>query len=93
MIYALLILEFMKIGLFSIGGGLATLPFLYAIADTHGWFSRTDIANIIAVGESTPGPIGVNMATYAGFQAAGILGGFAATLAMMLPGVIISLIV
>jgi chromate transporter len=93
MIYALLAFEFMKIGLFSIGGGLATLPFLYEISDARGWFSRTDVANMIAIGEATPGPIGVNMATYAGFQTAGLPGSLAATLSMMVPGIIISSIV
>ncbi|MDR3332561.1 MAG: chromate transporter [Synergistaceae bacterium] len=85
MIYLQLILEFLKIGLFSIGGGLATLPFLYQIADKYPWFSREMLVNMIAVSESTPGPIGLNMATYAGYAAGGMLGGVLATLALITP--------
>ena len=59
--------EFFKTGLFAIGGGMATIPFLYDLSDKTGWFTHNDLANMIAVGESTPGPIGVNMATYVGF--------------------------
>ena len=61
--------EFFKTGLFAIGGGLATLPFLYNMADNYSWFTRSDLADMIAVSESTPGPIGINMATYAGYHA------------------------
>ena len=64
MLYLKLFYEFFKTGLFSIGGGMATIPFLYKISDTTGWFTYDDLANMIAVSESTPGPIGVNMATY-----------------------------
>ncbi|MDU6535112.1 MAG: chromate transporter, partial [Intestinibacter bartlettii] len=60
--------EFFKTGLFAIGGGLATMPFLYNISESTGWFSRSDLTNMIAVSESTPGPLGVNMATYVGFS-------------------------
>ena len=67
MIYLQLFWEFFKAGLFAVGGGMATIPFLYDISDKTGWFTHTDLANMIAVGESTPGPIGVNMATYVGF--------------------------
>ena len=74
MTYLLLFYEFFKAGLFAIGGGLATLPFLYDMADKYPWFTRTDLANMIAVSESTPGPIGVNMATYAGYTTGGIFG-------------------
>jgi chromate transporter len=89
MIYWYLFYEFFKTGLFSIGGGLATMPFLYAMAMRYDWFSRELLVDMIAVSESTPGPIGVNMATYAGFQAAGIPGGIVATLALILPSVLI----
>ena len=92
MIYLLLLYEFMKIGLFSIGGGLATLPFLADIADRYDWFTREDVANMLAISESTPGPIGVNMSTYAGFQAAGIAGAGVATMGMIIPGIIITTI-
>ena len=67
--------EFFKTGLFAIGGGLATMPFLYNISESTGWFSRSDLTNMIAVSESTPGPLGVNMATYVGFSVSGISGG------------------
>ena len=88
-----LILEFMKTGLFSVGGGLATLPFLYEISDNTGWFSHMDIADMIAVSESTPGAIGINMSTYAGFRTAGVFGGILATFALAAPSVIIILII
>lgn len=93
MIYLQLFFEFFLTGLFSIGGGLATLPFLYDIAERYDWFTTTDLANMIAVGESTPGPIGINMATYAGVQAAGVFGGIVATFALVTPSVIIIIIV
>ena len=67
MIYLRLFIEFFKTGLFAVGGGMATLPFLYAMSDSTGWFSHAQLADMIAVSESTPGPIGVNMATYVGF--------------------------
>ena len=88
-----LMLEFAKTGLFSVGGGLATLPFLYEMSNTTGWFSHADIADMIAVSESTPGAIGINMSTYAGFKTAGIPGGILASLALALPSVIIILII
>lgn len=73
----ILIFEFFKIGLFSIGGGLATLPFLYRLADKYPWFSAKQIPDMIAVSESTPGPLGINMATYTGFQHSGVIGSIA----------------
>ena len=82
MIYLRLFWEFFKTGLFAIGGGMATVPFLYAMSDKTGWFTHAQLADMIAVGESTPGPIGVNMATYVGFTTSGILGGVIATVAM-----------
>ncbi|MCD7904052.1 MAG: chromate transporter [Clostridiales bacterium] len=89
----LLMYEFFKIGLFSVGGGLATLPFLYNLAaKDYGWFDTSALADMIAVSESTPGPMGVNMATYAGYHAAGILGGIFATLSLAVPGIIIIII-
>jgi len=93
MIFLRLILEFAKTGLFSIGGGLATLPFLYEIADRTGWFTHADIADMIAVSESTPGPIGINMSTYAGFTTAGVAGGIIASLGLALPSVIVTLLI
>lgn len=85
--------EFFKTGLFAVGGGMATLPFLYNISEKTGWFSAAQLADMIAVSESTPGPIGVNMATFAGFTTAGIPGVLAATLGLVTPSVIVILIV
>ena len=101
MIYLQLYWEFFKVGLFAIGGGMATIPFLYNIADVTGWFTRQDLANMIAVSESTPGPIGVNMASYVGFITGmgqdnvltAILGAIVATLGLVTPSVIIILII
>ena len=89
-----LMYEFFKTGLFSVGGGRATLPFVYEMSARHPeWFSNADIADMIAISESTPGAIGINMSTYAGFRAAGIPGGILASLALALPCVIIILII
>jgi len=89
-----LMYEFFKTGLFSVGGGLATLPFLYEMSARHpDWFSNADIADMIAISESTPGAIGINMSTYAGYRAAGIPGGILASLALALPCVIVILII
>ncbi len=101
MMYLQLFWEFFKAGLFAVGGGMATIPFLYDISDKTGWFTHNDLANMIAVGESTPGPIGVNMATYVGFvtgmQDGGvlmaILGAVIATVGLVTPSVIVILIV
>lgn len=93
MIYLKLIYEFFKTGLFAVGGGLATLPFLKEIAEKYDWFTSEDVMNMVAVSESTPGPIGVNSASYAGFQTAGILGAIVATIALVLPSVIIIILI
>lgn len=93
MIYLRLFWEFFKVGLFSVGGGLATLPFLYSLGAKTGWFSTADVANMLAVSESTPGPIGVNMATYAGFDCAGVLGGVVATFGLVTPSVIVIVLI
>ena len=93
MIYLQLMLEFFKTGLFSIGGGLATLPFLYEISAKTGWFTSADIADMIAVSESTPGAIGINMSTFAGYLTGGIPGGILASLSLAAPSVIIILII
>jgi chromate transporter len=85
----LLFVEFLKIGLFSTGGGLATLPFLYRMAGTYDWISHTDIANMLAVSESTPGPIGINMAAYTGFKCVGVIGSVTATLGLITPSIIV----
>lgn len=93
MIYLRLFLEFCYTGLFSVGGGLATIPFLQDIGERTGWFTSTDVANMIAVAESTPGPLGVNMATYVGFDVGGALGCVVATLGLITPSVIVILLV
>lgn len=85
--------RFFYVGLFAVGGGLATLPFLYDLSDTMGWFTHGDVANMIAIAESTPGAIGVNMASYAGYNVSGILGGICATLGLITPSIVIILIV
>lgn len=89
----MLYLEFFKVGLFAVGGGLATIPFLYDMTTKYSWFTSADVADMIAISESTPGPIGVNMATYAGYQTAGILGGIIATLGLISPAIIVIYIV
>lgn len=93
MIFLTLIFEFFKTGLFAIGGGLATIPFLRELARVYPWFTEGELVDMIAISESTPGPIGINMATYAGFKAAGVLGGLTATLALITPSVIVVCIV
>ena len=93
MIYLQLFYEFFKTGLFAVGGGLATLPFLYDMADRTGWFTRTQLADMLAVSESTPGPIGVNMATYVGFVTRGIPGAIVSTLGLVTPSVIVILVI
>lgn len=101
MIYLQLFWEFFQTGLFAIGGGTATIPFLYKLSDKTGWFTHTDLVNMIAVGESTPGPIGVNMATYVGYitgmQQGGIvtalLGAVTATVGLVAPSVIVIVII
>lgn len=101
MIYLQLFLEFFMTGLFAIGGGMATIPFLYNMSDKTGWFTHAELANMIAVGESTPGPIGVNMATYVGFLTGqdanglpgAIFGAVIATLGLITPSILIIIIV
>ncbi len=85
--------EFFKTGLFAVGGGLATLPFLTQMQEKFGWFTAEELANMIAVGESTPGPIGVNMATYVGYSSFGVLGGLLATLSLVLPSLIVIMVI
>lgn len=91
--YIQLFLEFFKTGLFAVGGGLATLPFLSEMANKYTWFDKKMLADMIAVSESTPGPIGINMATYAGFHAGGVLGAIIATIGLVLPSFIIIIII
>lgn len=93
MIYLQLIFEFFKTGLFAIGGGLVTIPFLAKMGEDYGWFTNSELANMFAISESTPGPIGINMATYVGYKVAGPLGGIVATLAEVAPAIIIIVII
>ena len=101
MLYLKLFWAFFKAGLFAIGGGMATVPFLQEISRKTGWYTAGDLADMIAVSESTPGPIGVNMATYVGYTTvhnhygpvAGIFGGILSTVGLVMPSVIIILIV
>ncbi len=85
----LLVIEFFKTGLFAVGGGLATIPFLEEISWKYHWYSIKDLTTMIAISESTPGPMGVNMATYVGYSAFGIFGGIVTTLALVAPGIIV----
>lgn len=88
-IYGTLYYEFIKVGLFTIGGGLAALPFLQKLVDQYGWITADQLLDMIAISESTPGPIGINAATYMGFQVAGVLGGVVATLGVVTPSLVI----
>ena len=92
MIYLQLFWEFFKTGLFSIGGGMATIPFLAEMSERLGWFTLSELADMVAIAESTPGPIGVNTATYVGNKICGIPGGIIATLGLITPSIIIILI-
>ena len=89
MTYFILALEFFKIGLFAVGGGLVTVPFLYDLTEQYDWFTAKELTDMIAVSQSTPGPVGINMATYAGYKAAGVWGSLLATLSLVTPSVIV----
>ncbi|MBQ6752258.1 MAG: chromate transporter [Clostridia bacterium] len=90
----LMCLNFFRTGLFAVGGGLATLPFLHKIAEVHpDWFTVDDLTTMVAVAESTPGPIGVNVATYAGVKSLGVFGGIITTLSLILPSFLCILII
>ncbi|MBR6114884.1 MAG: chromate transporter [Oscillospiraceae bacterium] len=93
MIYLQLYWEFFKTGLFAVGGGMATVPFLNEIGIRTGWYSPAMLADMIAVSESTPGPIGVNMATFVGYTVGGIPGAVITTLGIISPCIIIILII
>lgn len=88
-----LMVEFFKTGLFAVGGGLATVPFLYEMGARYGWFTIEDLSTMIAVSESTPGPIGINMATYVGYTVAGIAGSLLATVSIVTPSIIVICII
>lgn len=92
-LYLRLFWEFFKVGLFSIGGGMATIPFLTDLGERTGWFTSGQLADMIAISESTPGPLGVNTATYVGFATGGIPGGIVSTLGLICPSILIILII
>lgn len=91
--YILLFIEFFKTGIFTFGGGLASLPFLYNMIDSYSWFTNTQLTQLIAVSNLTPGPIGLNMATFAGYNTSGFLGSIIASIALIIPMFIITSIV
>lgn len=93
MVLLSLFLEFFKTGLFAVGGGMATVPFLLDISAKTNWYSASDLANMIAVSESTPGPIGVNMATYVGYHVQGIAGSLVSTIGLITPSIIVILLI
>lgn len=93
MIYLQLMLEFFQIGLFSFGGGYATIPFLYHISEVYCWYSLEELTQMVAVASITPGPVGINVATYAGLKSAGVLGSVLATTSEILPSLILVIIV
>ena len=88
-----LFISFFKIGLFAVGGGPATIPYLMDLTKTRDWFTMQELTNMIAISESTPGPVGLNMATYAGFTTAGVLGGMIASLGLVIPSIIVIILV
>lgn len=92
-LYLRLFWEFFKTGLFAVGGGMATLPFLYDMSARTGWFTAGQLADMVAVSESSPGPIGVNMATYVGFTTGGVPGALIATLGLITPSIIVVLLI
>ena len=93
MIYLLLYIEFFKIGLFALGGGLATLPFLYQLAYKTAWFTPAQVTDMLTISQISPGPLGINMASYAGFHTAGLFGGLIAVLGIITPPVIIIVLI
>lgn len=93
MIYLLMFFEFFKIGLFAIGGGLATIPFLQGLTYKYDWFTSQELIDMIAISESTPGPIGINMATFAGYKTAGVPGGIIAVAGIVMPSIIVIVLI
>ena len=89
----LLFLEFMKIGFIAVGGGPATLPYLMELTERYDWYTMEDLTNMIAVSESTPGPLGLNMSTYAGFNTLGLFGGVVSTAGLVIPSLIIIILI
>ena len=92
-LYLLLFFEFTKIGVFAIGGGYAAIPFLFYLQTQYNWFTIDELTNMIAVSNITPGPIGINMATYTGYKTAGIIGSIIATVSIVLVPFILTIII
>ncbi len=94
MIYYLIFYHFFIIGLLSVGGGAATIPFLFDLLNKYKWFTVADLADMIAIAESLPGALGINIAVFTGFKIAGVLGSILAAIALILPsfGIIFLLI-
>lgn len=88
----LLFYEFLKIGLFAVGGGYATIPFLFHLTEIYPWFSQSELTNMIAISNITPGPIGINMATYTGYTTAGILGSIISTFGIIIGPFILTIL-
>ncbi len=93
MIYLQLFLTFLKIGAFTFGGGYAMLPLMKQEVLLNAWMSEEQLLNFIAVAESTPGPVAINMATYIGVQTGGLFGAFVATLGVVLPSFVVIMLV
>ena len=93
MILLRLFFEFAKTGLFAVGGGLATIPFLQDLGARTQWFSDADLTTMIAVSESTPGAMGVNLATYVGYTTAGVPGAVVATLGLVFPSIVVIIVI
>ncbi len=93
MILTQLFWNFFNIGVFSFGGGYATLPFLYQISQNYSWYTLDDLSNMIAISSLTPGPVGINMATFAGYKTAGILGSIISTTAIVIPSLIFVILI
>ena len=91
--YFQVLYEFFKIGLFAIGGGPATIPFLMELSEKTGWYTMEELTNMIAISESTPGPVGLNMATYVGFKTLGPFGGLTSTIGLTVPSVAVIILV
>ena len=91
--YVQVFFEFFKIGLFAIGGGPATIPFLMELSEKTGWYTMEELTNMIAISESTPGPVGLNMATYVGFKTLGPFGGLISTIGLTFPSVVVIILI
>lgn len=92
-LYLLLFIEYTKIGILAIGGGYAAIPFLFHLQNQYNWFTIDELTNMIAVSNITPGPVGINVATYTGYKTAGILGSLIATTAIVLAPFIMTIII